>query len=106
MHLLRKVVNAAWHSDLKDKPRRLGMWREDPVTGQMIFHNFSLKTLEQVYDVEEKGGDDRRSEERLGDLGKYRSLVPEQFRRNSHNCMNAGLSAKVKRIHRRLSAPS
>lgn len=95
MHLVKKVVNAAWHSDIPDEPRNLGMWWLHPRSCELEFHHFSLKTLERVYKTEEEGGDDRRPEERLGDLAKYRRLVPEQFRRNSHNGMNVGLSAKV-----------
>ena len=94
-HITKKTVNALWHSDKKDSERNLGMYMPHPETGEDTYSNFSLNTLKKVYDHEELalGGESR--EDQVAEWTRFRSLTPEQFSRNSHNCMNVGLSNKV-----------
>ncbi|MEP2386988.1 hypothetical protein [Hyphomonas sp.] len=56
MHLLKKLVNALWHSDIEEKSRSLMKLWFDSKTGDIDWTHFSLKTLEQVYREEELGG--------------------------------------------------
>ncbi|CAB1115480.1 unnamed protein product [Ectocarpus sp. CCAP 1310/34] len=95
VHLLKKVVNALWHSGLADKQRDLkGLWW-DPKTEEEEWVSFSLKTLEEVWNQEEAGGGIRSGAEQAAHLSRFRKVNPEMFYRNSHNCMSVKLSAKV-----------
>ncbi|CAN0525236.1 unnamed protein product, partial [Ectocarpus sp. 12 AP-2014] len=67
MHILKKAVNALWHSDIPTKQRQLGMWRADS-DGRRQFARFSLKTGERVYNTWEVDGETLTLEERMATL--------------------------------------
>ncbi|CAM9341971.1 unnamed protein product, partial [Ectocarpus sp. 12 AP-2014] len=94
MHLVKKLVNTLWHSDLDWKNRSLGKLFLNERTGEAEWADFSLKTLERVYVQEEMGGGAKTVEEQVADLQRFVSLTPEQFRRTKHNCMSVQLSCK------------
>lgn len=98
MHILKKIVNALWHSDIPHKKRELGMWRV--IDGFiLVFSQFSLKTAQQVYNEIEFDGDTLTAEERAATLNTFRNLEPGIFHRDNHNCMNVQTSAKVLSRH-------
>ena len=94
-HIIKKLVNALWHSDVPNRPRQLGMYWTHPTTGEPNFSEFSLSTLGKVYRHEEMGLGGPRAEDQVAEWTRFRSLIPEQFSRNSHNCMSVGLAKKV-----------
>ena len=55
--IVKKLVNALWHSDLPGKLRLLGMWWAHPKTLGEEYSQFSLKALADVYFHEEMGLD-------------------------------------------------
>ncbi|CAM9700634.1 unnamed protein product, partial [Hapterophycus canaliculatus] len=75
MHILKKIVNALWHSDISHKKRELGMWR--------VNHEIQFD------------GDTLTPEERAATLTTFRKLEPGIFHRDNHNCMNVQISARV-----------
>lgn len=95
VHLLKKVVNALWHSGLSNKQRDLMNLWWNPATDEFEWVAFSLKTLEKVWKQEEGGGGIRSTAEQAAHLSRFLKLDPEIFNRNSHNCMSVKLSAKV-----------
>lgn len=48
LHLIKKLVNALWHSDLPSKKRNLAKVWVNPMTGEPEWCTFSLQTLEKV----------------------------------------------------------
>lgn len=56
VHLLKKVVNALWHSGLPEKQRDLKNLSWNQATEEFEWVGFSLKTLEKVWKQEEAGG--------------------------------------------------
>lgn len=97
MHLLKKIVNALWHSDLKEKSRDLMKLWWNPVTDDFEWTKFSLKTLEKVFTEEERGGGSRSAAEEAANLKRFRKMDAGMFQRNSYNCMSVSIAAKVRR---------
>lgn len=93
---MKKIANAVWQSDLPDKIRELAMWCTDE-EGNVKLVRFSLKTAERAYQEVEWDGGTLTLEERVGSISTFRKLVPSCFNRNSWNCMDVGMSAKVLR---------
>ncbi|CBN76029.1 hypothetical protein Esi_0281_0015 [Ectocarpus siliculosus] len=94
VHLLKKVVNALWHSDIPSKQRDLKKLWYNEAAEDYEWVSFSLKTLEKVWKEEEAGGGVRSVAEQAAHLIRFLKFDPEMFTRNSHNCMSVGLSAK------------
>ncbi|CAM9931894.1 unnamed protein product, partial [Ectocarpus sp. 13 AM-2016] len=94
MHILKKIVNALWHSDIPAKQRQLGMWC---VTDQdeLKFSQFSLKTAQRVYNDVEYDNDSMTPEERAATLTIFPGMPVGAFNRTNFTCMNVKLSAKV-----------
>ncbi|CAN0449260.1 unnamed protein product [Pylaiella littoralis] len=93
-HILKKIANACWHSDLAGKQRALAMWCTDEHGNEKLVR-FSLKTGERAYRLVENDGDSLSTEERVASISTFRNLKPGCFNRNSWNCMNVGMSSKV-----------
>ncbi|CAN0037104.1 unnamed protein product, partial [Pylaiella littoralis] len=55
-HILKKIANACWHSDLAGKQRALAMWCTDEHGNEKLVR-FSLKTGERAYRLVENDGD-------------------------------------------------
>ncbi|CAM9770889.1 unnamed protein product, partial [Hapterophycus canaliculatus] len=94
MHILKKIVNALWHSDIPDKKRALGMWLSNGAGG-LEFSEFSLRTAERIYNEIENEGDRLSLNERSASLRTFRHHFAAMWRRTSHSCMNVSHSAKV-----------
>lgn len=95
-HVVKKMVNAVSHSDVEGKQRHLGMYWPHPVTGEVSYGEFSLKTLGDAYNHEELrlGGD--RPEDQVGEWTRFRTGTSEQVSRSNRTCINVGLSDKVR----------
>lgn len=96
VHLVKKVVNALWHSGIESKQRDLkNLWWGDDPDDEPEWVSFSLKTLEKVWKEEEEGGGHRSEAEQAAHITRFLKFDPEMFNRNSHNCMSVRLSAKM-----------
>lgn len=95
MHILKKIVNALWHSDILGKQRDLGAWLEGEDGEEEQFFHFSLKTAERVFNQIENEGEDLSTEEKAALLSTFRHHSSAIWRRTNHSCMNVSHSAKV-----------
>lgn len=104
-HLIKKLVNSLWYSDMETKDRKLGKFWPQPTTGELEWCEFSLRTLEKVYFNEELGGGALSRAEQAAMLQRFSSMKPDQFKRDSRSCMDVGLSMKVCQYRRRKREP-
>lgn len=94
MHILKKIVNALWHSDIPEKQRSLGMWLPNN-EGELEFSLFYLKTGERVFNEIENEGGRVPLNELAASVRVFRNHLAAMWNRTSHSCMNVSHFAKV-----------
>ncbi|CAN0308487.1 unnamed protein product, partial [Pylaiella littoralis] len=95
MHILKKIVNALWHSDIPDKQRDLGVWASERDGESKKFFRFSLKTGERVFNEIEYEGKQLSMNEKSAMVSTFRHHSQAIWRRDNHSCMNVSHSTKV-----------